>query len=79
LSTRPERPSRRDRQRRARKRRAVRLLLWLALGLVVFGVGVALGEALHDNPTPGGRQTVVRTLRPRPIPSETVTVTVGTP
>jgi hypothetical protein len=79
LSTRPERPSRHDRRRRARRRRAVRLLLGIALGLAVFGLGVALGEALHDNPKPGGRQTVVRTLRPRPVPSETVTVTVGTP
>jgi hypothetical protein len=79
LSTRPARPSRRDRRRRARRHRAVRLLLGVALALVVFGLGVALGEALHDNPKPGGRQTVVRTLRPRPVPSETVTVTVGTP
>ena len=64
LSTRPGRPSRQARRRRARRHRAVRLALGLALGLVVFGLGVALGEALHDNPKPGGRQTVVRTLRP---------------
>ena len=31
---------------------------------VVFGAGVALGEALHDNPQPGGTQTLVRTLQP---------------
>jgi hypothetical protein len=79
LSTRPARASHEHRRRRARRRRVVRLLLSAALGLVVFGLGVALGEALHDNPTPGGRQTVVRTLHPRPVPSETVTVTVGTP
>jgi len=34
------------------------------LALVLFGLGVAVGEALHDNPRPGGSQTVVRTLKP---------------
>jgi hypothetical protein len=32
--------------------------------VVAFGIGVALGEALHDNPTPGGERTTVRTLPP---------------
>lgn len=37
----------------------------VAVGLVVaFAVGVALGQALHDNPQPGGVQTTVRTLPP---------------
>jgi hypothetical protein len=46
--------------------------------LVVFGLGLALGEALHDNPSGDGTQTVVRTLKPLPLPParETVTVTV---
>ena len=56
----------------------MRLALWLGLGLAVFGLGIALGEALHDNPKPGGTQTLVRTLHPRPVPAETVTVTVAT-
>jgi hypothetical protein len=45
---------------------------------VLFGVGVALGEALHDNPRPGGTRTFVRTLHPLTVaPSvETKTVTV---
>jgi hypothetical protein len=45
--------------------------------VVVFGLGLALGEALHDNPSGGGTQTVVRTLKPLPLPParETVTVT----
>jgi hypothetical protein len=45
--------------------------------VVVFGLGLALGEALHDNPPGGGTQTVVRTLKPLPLPParETVTVT----
>ena len=54
--------------------------LLLAGGLVlVFLVGLAFGEALHDNPAPGGTQTLVRTLRPLPLAPaalDTVTVTV---
>jgi hypothetical protein len=49
---------------------------------VVFVVGVAVGEALHDNPKPGGTQTLVRTLKPLPLAPaarETVTVTVQNP
>jgi hypothetical protein len=47
--------------------------------LVAFVVGIALDEALHDNPAPGGTQTLVRTLHPLPLAPaarETVTVTV---
>jgi hypothetical protein len=49
--------------------------------VVVFLAGVGLGEALHDNPNPGGTQTVVRTLHPLPlvpVAQNTVTVTVST-
>lgn len=56
-----------ERSRRRRRRARSRPLYWLA-GLVVaavlFGAGVAVGEALHDNPTPGITQTSVRTLHP---------------
>jgi hypothetical protein len=34
------------------------------LVVVAFGLGVALGQALHDNPKPGGTQTVIMTLKP---------------
>jgi hypothetical protein len=58
----------------------VRRRLLLAVGIVlVFVVGIAVGEAVHDNPTPGGTQTLVRTLRPLPLAPaalQTVTVTV---
>ena len=58
----------------------MRRRLLLAVGLlVVFAVGIAVGEAAHDNPKPGGTQTLVRTLRPLPLAPaalETVTVTV---
>ena len=58
-----------------------RRLLMAGLVLVAFGFGVALGEALHDNPAPGGTQTLVRTLEPMPLAPapETVTVTTSSP
>jgi hypothetical protein len=42
----------------------IRRLLAAVVVLVVFAVGVAVGEALHDNPKPGITVTTVRTLRP---------------
>ncbi len=57
--------------------------LLVAAGLVVaFVVGVAVGESLDDGATPGGTQTLVRTLKPlsvAPAARETVTVTVSNP
>jgi len=48
--------------------------------LVVFAVGIALGEALHDNPGKGDTQTLVRTLRPLPLaPAARTTVTITVP
>ena len=66
--------------RRARRRRRSVTWRWVAaaaLLVCVFAVGVALGEALHDNPKPGGERTTQRTLRPVPLAPKTVTVTVG--
>jgi hypothetical protein len=57
----------------------IRRVLLAAGVLVVFALGVGVGEALNDNPRPGGMQTLVRTLRPLPLAPaarETVTVTV---
>ena len=51
----------------------------IALGVVcvlVFAVGIALGEALNDNPGPGHTRTLQRTLTLAP---ESATVTVTTP
>jgi hypothetical protein len=53
-----------QRARRRRRRRRGRGLLVFALVVVAFGLGVALGQALHDNPQPGGTQTSVVTFRP---------------
>lgn len=57
-------PTRPVRQRRRRRRRVPGWLVTLLLFVLVFVVGIALGEALHDNPKPGGTQTIIRTLRP---------------
>jgi hypothetical protein len=65
--------------RRARRRRRTGAWRWLgALVLLacVFAGGVAVGEALHDNPRVGGEQTTQRTLRPLALAPQTVTVTV---
>ena len=55
-----------------------RILVAVAV-LAVFVIGVALGQALNDNPKSGGQQTLTRELRPLPLAPaarETVTVTV---
>jgi hypothetical protein len=60
----------------------IRRALVAAGVVVVFVVGIAVGEALHDNPSGGGTQTLVRTLKPlavAPAARETVTVTVQKP
>ena len=59
-----------------------RVVLIVVGAVLVFAIGVALGEALHDNPQSGGTQSLVRTLQPLPLapaPRETVTVTVQNP
>ena len=53
-----------------------RIFLGVA-GLVVFAVGIGLGQALNDNPDAGGTQTLIRTLQPLPLaPAARTTVTV---
>jgi hypothetical protein len=67
--------------RRPRRRLSPRgLALALAL-VVVFVLGIAVGQALDDEPKTGGAVTSVRTLTPLPQqpPTRTVTVTVTQP
>jgi hypothetical protein len=69
------------RRARSRRRRAARLAGWaarIAVVLLAFAVGIALGRALEDEPGPAGERTYVRTLKPRAVSParETVTVTV---
>ena len=67
-------PTRRERKRRRRTAVARRWGVRIVVAGVIFAAGIALGEALHDNPVPGHTNTSVRTEHPgRPV---TVTVTV---
>jgi len=54
--------SSRPRRRRRRSRRIV--LLAVAAAVILFGVGIALGEALQDNPKPNLTVTTTKTLVP---------------
>jgi ferric-dicitrate binding protein FerR (iron transport regulator) len=47
-----------------RRRRWLRRLLVAVVVIAAFAVGVAVGEALHDNPKPGVTITTIRTIRP---------------
>ncbi len=70
-----------NRPRRA-GRRWPRWAIVAALVLVAFAVGIALGESLSEGPSPGGTQSLVRTLEPLPLAPAartTVTVTVTRP
>jgi hypothetical protein len=42
----------------------MKILVAVAAGLVLLAVGIALGEALHDNPRPGITVTTTKTLIP---------------
>jgi uncharacterized PurR-regulated membrane protein YhhQ (DUF165 family) len=62
--------------RRRRKRPARRWIFWGLLGVLVFAVGIALGESLNDNPGPGHTRTLQHTFTLAP---ESATVTVTAP
>jgi hypothetical protein len=74
VSTSPRRPRRRQQHPLLRPALAVVGLLAILL------LGISIGRALEDGPSPGGTQTNVRTLTPQPLPpaERTVTVTVTT-
>ena len=56
-------PVERDERRRLQRRREViRWSIRVLLVVLVFSLGVALGQALHDNPDPGRAVTQERTL-----------------
>jgi hypothetical protein len=54
-----------EREERRRRRRRQELIRWgirVGVGVLLFLFGIALGEALHDNPKPGSTITLQRTL-----------------
>ena len=59
---------RQARRRRHRREEVARWSLRAAFVLLVFALGIALGEALHDNPRPGGTITLERTLSVQRVP-----------
>jgi hypothetical protein len=66
---------RRDRRKRRRRQELIRWGIRVGLALLVFLLGVALGQALHDNPKPSPTITIDRTLHipTRGNPGSTVT------
>jgi hypothetical protein len=69
-------------QRRTRQRRRPPLIRWgapIAAAIVLFALGVALGQALEENRRGGETSTSIRTLEPETLPAQTVTVTVPSP
>ena len=71
-------PPRRPHPRATTRRQRGRLVAGAALLVIAFLLGIALGEALHDNPKPGKSRTFLRTYEPFPS-TVTVTVTATSP
>ncbi len=67
---------RHTRRRRRRREELVRWCIRIVVVLAAFGLGVALGEAIHDNPKPGPSLTVKRTIS---LPSVPPGSTISTP
>jgi hypothetical protein len=63
-------------ERRRRKSSTRRRVVWALAFALVFAVGIALGQALEDNPRPASTTTQDRTFT---VPSVPATVTVTTP
>ena len=75
----PRSPRDRDRRRGpSTGRRIVGWVVRLAVVALVFVAGLAVGRAHEDAPSPGGSQTIVRTLEPLTVEPRERTVTVTT-
>jgi hypothetical protein len=57
-------PVEREERRRHRRRREItRWAMRVGVALLLLLLGIALGEALHDNPKPGSTVTLQTTLQ----------------
>jgi hypothetical protein len=63
-------------QRRRRKSSTRRRVAWMLVFVLVFAVGIALGQSLEDNPQPASTVTHDQTIT---LPPESATVTVTAP
>lgn len=54
---------RNERRRLQRRREVTRWSIRILLVVLIFALGVALGQAIQDNPQPGSTITLDRTLR----------------
>ena len=63
-------------QRRRRKSSTGRRVVWAVVFVLVFAVGIALGQALEDNPHHPSTATHDQTIT---LPPESATVTVTAP
>jgi hypothetical protein len=63
-------------QRRRRKSSTRRRVVWMLVFVLVFAVGIALGQALEDNPQRASTVTHDQTIT---LPPESATVTVTAP
>ena len=54
---------RNERRRLRRRQEAIRWTIRVLVVVVVFALGVALGQAIQDNPRPGRTVTLDRTLQ----------------
>ncbi|MDQ2966837.1 MAG: hypothetical protein M3R37_00765 [Actinomycetota bacterium] len=54
---------RNERRRLQRRRDVIRWSIRIALVVLIFSLGVALGQAIQDNPRPNQTVTFDRTLR----------------
>ena len=80
MSAAPGRSRARPRRKPLWRRQLARLVLTVLAATLVLLVGISIGRALEDGPSPGGTVTNVRTLEPRPLApaARTVTLTVTT-
>jgi len=62
--------------RRRRRNPLWRPLLLTGGALLLLLLGISIGRALEDGPSPGGLRTEIRTLEPRPLAPARTTVTV---